>query len=180
MEQNSEPGEVAELVSFVKARLQDDEAFMRAAIRLRDSGAVTSSPEATEGTFSLMDIVMGDPDATNAISLFTRTGTRAPGEPERVLAEVEAKRLLLEQAATSRHLVTGDPYMDCPRVTKADGVGSDTVEHIQALNDNYRQEFNRELGCSESCGRDARVHRTLVLLALPYADHPDYQEGWRP
>jgi hypothetical protein len=29
--------------------------------------------------------------------------------------------------------------------------------------------------CQDSCGWD-----TLRLLALPYADHPDFREEWRP
>ncbi|GHC37226.1 MULTISPECIES: DUF6221 family protein [Streptomyces rochei group] len=81
-----------EMVAFVRARLHDDEGFMRAAIRLRDSGAVTSSSEATEGAFALMDVVLNDADTVEALSVFTRTGARAPGEAERVLEEVEAKR----------------------------------------------------------------------------------------
>jgi hypothetical protein len=29
-------------------------------------------------------------------------------------------------------------------------------------------------------GMDAARERLLPLLALPYADHPDYRPGWRP
>lgn len=86
-----------DLVKFLHDRLDDDEAFMRAAIRLRESGAIVSSPQAAEAAFSLMDVAQNDPDTMQAISLFTRTGTRAPGEAERVLAEVSFKRLLLHR-----------------------------------------------------------------------------------
>jgi hypothetical protein len=88
---------VDDLVQFLRNRLNDDVSFMHAAIRLRESGAVTASPAATEGAFALMDVVMSDPDTVDALTLFTRTGTRAPGEAERVLEEVEAKRELLRQ-----------------------------------------------------------------------------------
>ncbi|MYW33615.1 DUF6221 family protein [Streptomyces sp. SID2119] len=102
------------------------------------------------------------------------------GGPTRVHQGVHSKRLLLEQAVASRHLFTGDQYMDCPLVTEADGAKADHVERIQALNDMRREELGREPTCIDTCGRDARVRRTLELLALPYSDHPDYKEAWRP
>lgn len=85
-----------DLLRFVQARMNDDEAFMRTAIRLRDCGAVTASPAATEGAFAIMDVIADDPDTVEAITMFTRTGVRAPGEAERVLAEVESKRQMIE------------------------------------------------------------------------------------
>ncbi|AKZ60802.1 hypothetical protein SAM23877_p093 (plasmid) [Streptomyces ambofaciens ATCC 23877] len=80
---------------FLQDRLNDDETFMRAAIRLRESGAIVTSTEATEGAFALAEVVRNDPDTAAALTLFTGTGTRAPGEAERVLVEVEAKRRML-------------------------------------------------------------------------------------
>lgn len=44
-------------------------------------------------------------------------------------------------------------------------------------------EYARQVMASEQvcdCGRDAHVDRMLRLLALPYADHDDYREDWRP
>lgn len=84
-----------DLVQFLLDRLNDDETFMRAAIRLRESGAIVSSPQATEGAFALVEIVQNDPDTAEALTLYTRTGTRAPGEAERVLDEVESKRRII-------------------------------------------------------------------------------------
>lgn len=98
-------------------------------------------------------------------------------DPQEELRHIAAKRLMLDEALASRHLVTGDQYMDCPLATEADGVDAETTERIQALNDDYRKEFGREPVCAERCGRDARVHRTLELLSLPYVDHPDYMQA---
>lgn len=86
-------------VQFLRDRLNDDETFMQAAIRLRESGAIVSSTEATEGAFALAEVVRNDPDTVAALTLFTGTGTRAPGEAERVLVEVEAKRRVLDRHA---------------------------------------------------------------------------------
>ncbi|MGQ4353184.1 DUF6221 family protein [Streptomyces drozdowiczii] len=98
-------------------------------------------------------------------------------DPARVLREVVAKRLMLNEALSSRHLVTGDHYMDCPLVTEADGVDTATADRIRALNDDYRKESGQDPKCAERCGRDVRVHRTLELLALPFVDHPDYMRA---
>lgn len=145
------------LVKFLRARLDDDEEDARAA----------------------------DPELS---TVFTRIATFDPEmaaderhimrhRPARAHYEVVAKRLMLDEALSSRHLVTGDHCMDCPRVTEADVVGTATADRIRTLNDAYRKKLGRDLRCAERCGRDARVHRTLELLALPYVDHPDYMHA---
>lgn len=43
--------------------------------------------------------------------------------------------------------------------------------------------LERELGPHRQSDTDAAPHfadKFLRALALPYADHPDYREGWRP
>jgi hypothetical protein len=73
------------------------------------------------------------------------------GQPARVLAEVDAKRRILElHRASTDHHADKDPYC---------------------------------VGCWEAGGLDGAPSHpcpTLRLLALPYADHPDYDEAWRP
>ncbi|MFE7535215.1 DUF6221 family protein [Streptomyces rhizosphaericola] len=108
------------------------------------------------------------------------TGACNCGVPAQVLRDVEAKRLLLEQAVTSRHHISADQYETCPRATAADGLDTITLGALEELNEERRQEDGVEPECWESCGRDARVRRTLELLALPYSDHPGYEEAWRP
>lgn len=76
---------------------------------------------------------------------------------ERVLAEVAAKRRLVEALLSEGHAVLapgGSTEIYCP----ADyGTGE-----------------------SCSCGRDERVGRYLGHLALPYANHPEYRPEWAP
>ena len=66
-------------------------------------------------------------------------------DPARVLAEVDAKRRIIEWHTGQRDDKTpwGKPVVIC------------------------------------YCGYDLPCS-TLRLLALPYADHPDYQDEWRP
>lgn len=36
------------------------------------------------------------------------------------------------------------------------------------------------LGICQECANEQYPCRTLGAVALPYADHPDYREEWRP
>lgn len=135
-----------ELVTFLRARLDEDEAFMLTAIRLRDSGAM-EAPPAQEGALALLDVVLDDPQSVEAITLFTRNGVRAPGEVERVLAEVDAKRSIVDLCEPQLIEVTGPADVERQFIT---GEGAPWGLPV------------------------------LQRLALPYADHPSYQESWRP
>jgi hypothetical protein len=102
------------LTEFLAARLDEDE---RVAHEAAESDAMTSKPSTPP----------------------TRKWTHiARHDPARVLAEVEAKRRIVEMGAS---------YVP-------------ELEH----------------GDNGEWALDA----TLRLLALPYADHPDYRQEWRP
>ncbi|MFE7624640.1 DUF6221 family protein [Streptomyces sp. NPDC057509] len=75
-------------------------------------------------------------------------------DPARVLREVEAKRRLLDLHGTSHTVVDGYCVEDGGPCT-------------------HRGEAECTL-----CGETGCT--TLRLFALPYADHPDYRESWRP
>lgn len=74
--------------------------------------------------------------------------------PARVLAECEAKRRIVELHAVSTKREWVNPI---------DGPAYQEDEHTCAI-----------------CGWVPEVCETIKLLALPYADHPDYREEWRP
>jgi hypothetical protein len=97
----------------------------------------------------------------------TAASHAAHWEPVRVLAECEAKRRIVEFHSPSRH----------PLNLLAD-----------RRPDRYSQK-REDLGlvCEECSGHDDPYIdqepwpcRTLAALALPYADHSDYREEWRP
>lgn len=67
--------------------------------------------------------------------------------PERVLAEVDAKRRILDRA----------------EFVAAHGPA---VDHVRALD--------------MTTGASAALRDALRLLALPYAQHPDYRQEWAP
>lgn len=74
--------------------------------------------------------------------------------PARVLAECEAKRQIIE-------------------------LHGDDVEHYCPTGDDLSVYFNYLSGWAEAAD-NPQLCPTLRALALPYADHPDYREEWRP
>lgn len=137
-----------ELVEFVRARLDEDEQTAR-----RAGGAWTDGPAANWVTAASSEAAS---EPAHRVALVITDGERAHivrHDPARVLREVEAKRLLLDEHKPARP--KGRPNMErhCLTCTTA-----------QAWDDTAR-----EANCL-----------TLRLLALPYADHPDYRAEWRP
>jgi hypothetical protein len=134
-----------ELVAFLRARLDEDEAVAQAA---------PPGPWAEDASHSVVD-------ATGARVIYSvNGGTLHPtlavrahvlgNDPARVLREVAAKRGIVE---------CHEPWV---------AANGDTI-----------------------CGRCGREHidgrpgghfpcQTLRLLALPYADHPEYRQEWTP
>ena len=84
----------------------------------------------------------------------------APGEhivrhdPARVLAEVDAKRQIIDE-----HRIT----------PKDQGAGGAETFGCECCHFDYNEGYQGLGWCP-----------TLRLLALPYADHPDYRDEWRP
>lgn len=76
-------------------------------------------------------------------------------DPVRVLREVDAKRRIIDLHEPVPHALTveegGGSYLAC------------------AVCPHPRIDIPHVLPCD-----------TLRLLALPYVDHPDYREGWKP
>jgi hypothetical protein len=130
---------MTDLVEFLEARLDDDEA--------------TAKAMPFEGEWSVR--LEGAWQKVMAGSLPVASGADvvlphiARHDPARVLRKVEAKRRIIARHAL-RHVTGFDP----------DGMEHDSQE------------------CTE-CVEDWPCP-TLRLLALPYADHTDYGEKWKP
>jgi hypothetical protein len=115
------------LTDFLLARIAEDEAAAREAIRMRDRIDFIRQPEVPDLAFEAWD---------DAPVPFVAVG------PERVLAECEAKRRIVGMCIPSGDDEDGVPFY----------VGGYGEAYVEALG----------------------------FLALPYADHPDYREDWRP
>jgi len=133
---------MSDLVEFLRARLDEDE---------RDAKAATPAPweyDADDQIVYTMHDGPGGDLVGDEVAYVRRRGMEhiARHDPARVLAEVEAKRRILEEASGADWL-PANARDDEPEY--AYGIA-------RAWND------------------------ALKLLALPYADHADYREEWRP
>jgi hypothetical protein len=146
-----------ELVQFLRARLDEDEQVARTASHVLRNGAHWSLDDwhGREQPHSL--IAQGTADQPVALGHFTADPVPteqavhiARHDPARVLRDIEAKRRLVE------------------------------FHHAKLIEVvNADREERSGYWCAE-CDGEAFPCRTLRLLALPFADHPDYRAEWRP
>jgi hypothetical protein len=133
------------IAEFIAARLNEDEALAKAADRSgwipQDEGLAFEGPD-TDGD-------------GGQLSADTRVNQEhiARWDPERVLAEVYAKRQI---GAQHDELI---PHAPDPRTNR--------IQHYCRT-------------CSAVDDQDYFTCATIRLLALPFASHPDYREEWRP
>lgn len=148
-----------ELHEFLLARIAEDEKVARLAPermveRLEQQGeAIARSygdPQPPEDDVSLADAMWWT--AKDAADWIRRHN------PTRVLAECEAKRRIVEQYA--EYLSTVRAYRS-PR-------------WADAMNEQDKQDAR------QAEARHRVAEDVARLLALPYADHPQYDEAWRP
>jgi hypothetical protein len=129
------------MVEFLRARLNEDEQLAREQDLLR-AGEPYSDGSGTADR----DGFPSYPWGAEQQELEFMAG---PGHPARVLAEVQAKRRIVELHPNEQ-------------MSTRDGDGEEWTD--------------------ATCGRCLEPFpcRTLCLLALPYADHEQFREEWRP
>ncbi|MER7047743.1 DUF6221 family protein [Streptomyces jumonjinensis] len=139
--------------AFLRDRLKEDTETAHAAMWDEHSGSWTARPpETRHERYTVEDycddgVVIVAPENADPDGVGRHV---ARWDPERVLAEVDAKRRMLDVHRRVHRRSTGS----------AGGINEDC-----AICDHFPAQY--------PCG-------TLRLLALPYAAHPDYQEAWRP
>ncbi|MEV0598568.1 DUF6221 family protein [Streptomyces sp. NPDC050315] len=151
----------ADLVAFLRARLDEDEAVARAAFPApwtrRDHVAGVHADDATqERPFG--SAVADCRRVPGGFGYGTANADHiARHDPARVLAEVEAKRQIVDSYATTLQA------RESIRVRMREVIGTDADEFGRL----YRQE-------SELINKLDVLGPVLRSLALPCADHPDY------
>lgn len=146
------------LIAFLRARLDEDEAAANAAAETFGGAARwgadhTTDPDyGTEHFLHIGDrtIPAGLPGDRDEPLRADEVAHIARHDPERVLAEVEAKRRTME---CHESWVAANGETICGRCGR---------EHVDG-----------RPGGHFPC-------QTLRLLALPYAEHPDYRTEWTP
>jgi hypothetical protein len=95
--------------------------------------------------------------------------------PDRVLAECDAKRRIVEREARFF-----EPRDDLPaELTVVEDEWQSEREWVWVKFVTGAEEQMSQATYRERFMRPA-ISATMRLLALPYADHPDYREEWRP
>lgn len=159
----SDDGRV-DLADFLLARIAEDEALARAA-----AADVITMGRSDGETWHARDYehegigVNGWPDEGKSYGERTPvTDQITAWSPARVLAECEAKRRIVGAHPLTSLVVpvhTGpQPEVGCETCHTVTAASVTDPDYVEAL------------GPCE----------TLLALALPYADHPDYDEAWRP
>ena len=144
-----------DLIAFLRARIDEDEQAARNAgdvrpvwVYDRENFRVITAPGqrtlvSADGT-PLPDrwiVAAGSPDR---LFLDVNGAHIALHDPARVLAEVDAKRRIIDAYELATRAAVDDPLND------------EAVFYAKGL------------------------ERSVLLLALPHAGHPDYREEWRP
>ena len=92
-------------------------------------------------------------------------------DPARVLAEVEAKRRIVALHEQWPVLVEGPPEVEMGDPTDLGSMAARMAQRVAWLTtQEYRKRF----------GDEPPTSPMLAALAEVYADHPDYDEAWRP
>lgn len=148
------------LTEFLLARIAEDEAIARAA----SPGPWHTDAESTE-VQAIDDIAVADGFALSGPQLRATTAHIAHWDPARgILATCTAKRRLL---ALHGH-VSRDGYGPSGRCD--DYLGGHNEGRCSAC-----VAFHADLDCEQA----PLTCPTLQLLAMPYADHPDYDPSWQ-
>lgn len=143
------------LSEFILARIAENEDRARHARRIRPDLAQyrVSGPGPTP------DTVYVDGEVCLASDVWERYERERPDA--RVLAECDAKRRIVEEHPKS-----------------------DAVERTRWAYSMDADGFERYYDPCETCGWDRVPEEwpcpTLRLLAVPYTDHPDYRDEWKP
>jgi hypothetical protein len=147
-------------VEFVTARLDEDEQLASAAgskvwavSQTGNTTWVTSPPKDGETKRPLVALSVNEGERAHI----------ARHSPARVLAEVDAKRRILA------------PYADA--LAQRERLRARMREVIHKDHDEFSRLHRQETELFEM-GRMLRP--VIAALALPYADHPHYDEAWRP
>lgn len=160
------------LTDFLLARIAEDEAVALSAggghhhMHSASYEGAWTSP----GTRDNCDVYGGEcsayhpPDEEEWFPLVDRY------DPARVLAECEAKRQIVEWHKSWPVLVETQPQFERADADSPSLVSFKMTQQIAWLTQQeYRARF----------GDDPPTAPILLMLALPYAGHPDYDEAWR-
>jgi hypothetical protein len=152
-----------DMIGFLRARLNEDEQAAHGAMWCKDAGVWRAEPSPYETRGARQRWYIEDSLDDGVVSYVNPVASDDEGaarhiarhDPARVLREVGAKRRILDEMV---------PVLDAlGEIAYSEGQGAPWPGRPG--------EYMTDREPSE---------HLLKLLALPYADHPDYQKKWRP
>lgn len=146
---------MGDLEAFLRARLDEDERYLRLMINVGDRVAERATPKDMADGFSLLMTILEDPDPqVRAIFEQCTSGTFvAPNGLPRLLRETEGKRAILDEHAPNYPGMNPEPS------------GQPTCNVCHAGGWDWDPE---KWPCA-----------TARHLAAIYSDHPDYRDEWK-
>jgi hypothetical protein len=167
---------IDDLVAFLRARLDEDEQVARSAtsgpwkwigdIEARDATLCRTSPQL--GVIIDVIYALGEYTAGYVVVRPEDADHIAHFDPARVLAEVAAKRRIIELHTIVHRDIGWLEDDEGEQVEMYDELP--VCGHCVPKHSHFRRRDEVPVG---PCP-------TLRLLALPFADHPDYQACWAP
>ncbi|MFI9618134.1 DUF6221 family protein [[Kitasatospora] papulosa] len=155
---------MTDLAGFLRARYEE--------ARQNEHGKRKVIPSVFDGRDVEWRYAIGEPEALYVdghpcpAEKYTEIATAPAPDPD-AIADLDAKLALLNDLLADQHYrLEEDNWYFCAALKDEDGAALCFDE-------------SRAPGPCD-CGRDARVNRRLRILAQPFADHPNYQEAWRP
>lgn len=152
---------------FLLARIAEDEEVSRQACRVRETQSGDSWTE-VRWRHGLDRVLRADGEVGEVI--VEAAPHIARHDPARVLAECEAKRRIVEWHRSWPVLVQTEPTFDCtdgPDLTSLSFTMSQRIAWL--TQEEYRARF----------GEEPPSAPILLMLAQPYADHPDFDPEWK-
>lgn len=156
---------MSNLVDFLLARIAEDEAHAREAMGATDGEWSSWNRSWDAGA---RDLAAGGERIAALPTTIDEHVCRH--DPARVLAECEVKRRIVEWHESWPVLVEQEPTID--------RVGNDLTTVALRASQQIAWLTHREYRAR--FGDEPPTAPILRLLALPYADHPDYREEWKP
>ncbi|MFE2164873.1 DUF6221 family protein [Streptomyces sp. NPDC059447] len=155
-----------DLVQFLRARLDEDEQTARAA-----SPGPWKPGEEHDEVVAVDDITVAEGFALSGQQLRATVDHIARHDPARVLADVAAKRMLLDASSAS-----------CPPGCSAEHAfrGSCALRWMGPVHEEDDGRWLHDDTGARFMAPPVTSEWTLRVSALPYSAHPDYRPEWRP
>jgi hypothetical protein len=175
---------VSEIAAFVNARLDEREAWAKAASELREPGTPTG--EHWRWECENCDTPIAPDPAVDEFLYCPRCGSygvglrsveRYPTESVGALSSFIVSGAEEQPPAAAQHIALNDPQFVLADIAAKRRILSDVYEPLREMESAIQDE--NDTGEDPSIDWHEASNRLLCLLAAPFAAHSDYDPAWR-